>query len=265
MTRQAPSSTPPTPTKDASQRQRSELLQPLSPSRSLTEEVTDRLAEQIMSGTLPAGAKLPSEQEMMVGMGVSRTVVREAVAALRARGLVITRHGVGAFVDLDTSRRPYVIDPDGLGSLNSVIEVLELRMAVESEAAAIASERATGAQIKAIREAQRVLGRAIANGERAVKEDFAFHLAIAAATQNNRFVEFLEFLGRLIIPRQSIRSVDAGADGLRKYLSRIEKEHDAIVQAISAHAPKKARDAMRKHLLNSRERYRELASSNSAG
>jgi GntR family transcriptional repressor for pyruvate dehydrogenase complex len=153
-----------------------------------------------------------------------------------------------------------VIDPDGLGSLSSVLEVLELRMAVESEAAAIASERATAIQIKAIREAQQVLGRAIANGERAVKEDFAFHLAIAAATQNNRFVEFLEFLGRLIIPRQSIRAIDGSAEGLRKYLSRIEKEHDAILQAIGAHAPKKAREAMRRHLLNSRERYRELAS-----
>jgi GntR family transcriptional repressor for pyruvate dehydrogenase complex len=255
MTRQAPSSTP---AKDASQRQRSKLLAPLGPSRSLSEEVTDRLAEQIISGELAAGAKLPSEQEMMTGMGVSRTVVREAVAALRARGLVITRHGVGAFVDLDTSRRPYVIDPEGLGSLNSVLEVLELRMAVESEAAAIASERATAVQIKAIREAQRVLGRAIANGERAVKEDFAFHLAIAAATQNHRFVEFLEFLGRLIIPRQSIRSSDGSPEGLRKYLSRIETEHEAIFDAIAAHAPKKARDAMRRHLLNSRERYREL-------
>src|ERR1700734_1602775 len=126
---------------DNAQRQRERLLRPLDAPKSLSSEVIDRLAEQIMSGKLPVGAKLPSEQEMMTGMGVSRTVVREAVAALRARGLVITRHGVGAFVDLDTSRRPYVIDPDGLGSLNSVIEVLELRMAVESEAAAIASER----------------------------------------------------------------------------------------------------------------------------
>jgi len=63
----------------------------------------------------------------------------------------------------------------------------------ETEAAAIASERATNIQIKAIREAQRVFSRAISSGERAIKEDFAFHQAIALATQNNRFVEFLEF------------------------------------------------------------------------
>ena len=189
--------------------------------------------------------------------------VREAVAALRARGLVITRQGAGAFVDRDTSRQPYVIDPDGLGSLDSVLDILELRMAVESEAAAIASERATNVQIKAIREAQRVFSRAISSGERAIKEDFAFHQAIALATQNNRFVEFLEFLGRLIILRQSIRSFEGSPDGPRKYLGRIEKEHEAIFHAIGAHSPRKAREAMRGHLLKSRERYRELASKKS--
>ena len=188
---------------------------------------------------------------MMRGMGVSRTVVREAVAALRARGLVITRQGAGAFVDRDSSRQPYVINPGGLGSLNSVLDILELRMAVESEAAAIASERATGIQIKAIRDAQRVFGRAISGGERAIKEDFAFHQAIALATHNCRFVEFLDFLGRLIIPRQSIRSFEGDPDGLRKYLALIEKEHEAILQAIVAHSPKRAREAMRGHLLKS--------------
>lgn len=248
---------------NVAQRQRSQLLRPLGLPKSLSAEVVDRLAEQIMSGKLPAGAKLPSEQEMMRGMGVSRTVVREAVAALRARGLVITRQGAGAFVDRDTSRQPYVIDADGLGSLDSVLDVLELRMAVESEAAAIASERATPIQIRAIREAQRVFNRAISAGERAIKEDFAFHQAIALATQNHRFVGFLDFLGRLIIPRQSIRSFEGSPDSLRKYLGRIEKEHDAILHAIAAHSPKKAREAMRGHLVKSRERYRELASKKS--
>jgi GntR family transcriptional regulator, transcriptional repressor for pyruvate dehydrogenase complex len=248
---------------DAALRQRSKLLRPLEAPRSLSAEVVDRLAEQITSGKLPAGAKLPSEQEMMRGMGVSRTVVREAVAALRARGLVITRQGAGAFVDRDTSRQPYVIDPDGLGSLDSVLDILELRMAVESEAAAIASERATNKQIKAIKEAQRVFSRAISSGERAIKEDFAFHQAIALATQNNRFGEFLEFLGRLIIPRQSIRSFEGNPNGPRQYLARIEKEHEAVFHAISARSPSKAREAMRGHLLKSRERYRELASKKS--
>jgi GntR family transcriptional regulator, transcriptional repressor for pyruvate dehydrogenase complex len=78
-------------------------------------------------------------------------------------------------------------------------------------------------------------------------------------------VAFLEFLGRLIIPQQSIRTIDGSADGPRKYLRWIEKEHEAILQAIPARAPKKARRAMRRHLLNSRERYRELASTKPVG
>jgi GntR family transcriptional regulator, transcriptional repressor for pyruvate dehydrogenase complex len=152
MTRQHQSSSA---SSDAARRQREGLLRPLGAPKTLSSEVVDRLAEQIMSGKLPVGAKLPSEQEMMKGMGVSRTVVREAVAALRARGLVVTRQGAGAFVDRNAGRQPYAIDPEGLGSLDSVLDILELRMAVESEAAAIASERATAPQIKAIGEALR--------------------------------------------------------------------------------------------------------------
>ena len=69
----------------------------------------------------------------MARMGVSRTVVREAVAALRAEGLVITRQGAGAFVAADAGRMPFRIDPDGLGSIGDVLEVMELRLAIEVE------------------------------------------------------------------------------------------------------------------------------------
>src|ERR1700753_732740 len=124
MTRQPQSSS------EAKLRQREGLLRPLEAPKSLSSAVVERLAEQIMSGKLPLGAKLPSEQEMMKGMGVSRTVVREAVAALRARGLVVTRQGAGAFVDRDTGRQPYAIDPDGLGSLGRVLDIFELRLGV---------------------------------------------------------------------------------------------------------------------------------------
>ena len=235
------------------------LLRPLDPVRRRTEEVVARVAAQITEGHLPAGARLPTEQAMMAAMGVSRTVVREAISALRARGLVMTRQGAGAFVNAEIGRQPYAIDPDGLGSLSSVIEILELRTAVEVEAAAIASERATAAQVKAIAKALSIFSRAIETGEPAVKEDFDFHFAIAIATQNSRFVGFLEFLGGLIIPRQSIRTFDGDAAQMRRYLGNVEKEHQAIFDAISARAPRKARDAMRRHLVNGKERYRQLA------
>lgn len=233
------------------------LLRPLSRVRSRSDEIAERLAEQIVGGRLAPGAKLPSEQEMMQAMGVSRTVVREAVAALRARGLVTTRQGAGAFVSNDPQHQSYMIDPEGLGSLSSVIEVMELRMAVEAEAAAIAAERATAAQLKTIRQAQRLFSKAAARGERGVNEDFAFHDAIAVATQNSRFIEFLHFLGRLIIPRQSVRTFE-DTDALRAYMQKIEREHLAILDAIGARAPNKARELMRRHLLNGRDRYRQL-------
>src|SRR4051794_14430672 len=179
------------------------LLSPLKPARRRTEEVVERIAAQIASGGLSVGAKLPTEQAMMAAMGVSRTVVREAISALRARGLVTTRQGAGAFVNSE-SQQPYAIDPDGLGSLASVIEILELRTAVEMETAAIASERATAAQLKAIAKALSTFSHAIETGEPAVKEDFDFHFAIAIATNNSRIVRVLEHLVCLMLPLQSI-------------------------------------------------------------
>ncbi|QUS41636.1 FadR family transcriptional regulator [Tardiphaga alba] len=235
------------------------LLRPLNPIRRRTEEVVERIAAQIADGDLRAGARLPTEQAMMTAMGVSRTVVREAISALRAQGLVTTRQGAGAFVNNEPGQQPYAIDPEGLGSLGSVIEILELRTAVEIEAAAIASERATAAQIKAIAKAAHIFRRAIASGDRAIKEDFDFHFAIAVGTRNSRFVGFLEFLGGVIIPRQTIRTFDGKEDLQTRYLQSIEREHQMIVDAISERSPRKAREAMRRHLVNGKARYKQLA------
>ena len=108
------------------------LLAPLAPARRLTEDLVQRLRQQILSGALAPGAKLPTEQQLVASLGVSRTVVREAVAALRADGLVLTRQGVGAFVAEQNNNRPFRIDPDQLDSLQRVLDVMELRIAVET-------------------------------------------------------------------------------------------------------------------------------------
>ncbi|MGH6793323.1 MAG: FadR/GntR family transcriptional regulator, partial [Methyloceanibacter sp.] len=89
-----------------------------------------------------------------------------------------------------------------------------------------------------------------------VIEDFAFHRAVAEATGNPQFSRFLEFLGRYIIPRQSVRTE---APSLRGYLETIQAEHRAILGAIRDGSISHARRAMRRHLLRSRERYRRLA------
>ena len=86
------------------------VTQPLPAPRSLTGELVARLTDDITSGKIPPGSQLPTEQELIAATGVSRTVVREAVAALRADGLVVTRQGVGAFVP-ENARRPVTDAP----------------------------------------------------------------------------------------------------------------------------------------------------------
>lgn len=235
------------------------ILRPLGPPRNRTGEVVDRLAAEIGSGRLAPGARLPTEQELTAALGVSRTVVREAVAALRAEGLVETRQGVGAFVVRDVQRRPFRIDPDGLRSIEEVVQVMELRTGVEVEAAGLAAERADAKARDRIEEAHAGIEVAIGRGEAAIDEDFAFHQAIAAATNNPHFSRFLEFLGRFLIPRQSVRVGQQTGDDLRSYLQRIQAEHTAIAAAIRAGDAPTARRAMRRHLQGSRQRYQRLA------
>jgi GntR family transcriptional regulator, transcriptional repressor for pyruvate dehydrogenase complex len=234
-------------------------FQPIKPARKLSAEVVERIAAEISSGRYPPGTKLPTEQELIAAFDVSRTVVREAVSALRARGLVTTRQGSGAYVSSASEKSPYVIDDEGLGSIAKVIEVMELRMAVEVEAAAIASRRAGRNAIAAIEEALDVFRGAVARGERGIAEDFAFHRAIAAATGNARFVDFLQFMGRILIPRQSIRMFGGDPALQRGYLRRIEGEHLQISTAIKQRNARLAHDSMRAHLSKSIRRYRKLA------
>jgi GntR family transcriptional repressor for pyruvate dehydrogenase complex len=228
------------------------------PPRGLTREVVDRIAADIRQGRLEPGARLPTEQEMIASMGVSRTVVREAIAALRAQGLVTTRQGVGAFVADGALRPPFRLETEGLRSIAEVIQVMELRMGLEVEAAGLAAERARPEHIEAIAAALEGIDRAIARDELGVSEDFVFHRGIAEATGNPQFPRFLEFLGRYIIPRQSVRTE---APSLRGYLATIQTEHRAIFGAIRDGAVGSARRAMRRHLLRSRDRYRRLAAS----
>ncbi|HEY4921024.1 MAG TPA: FadR/GntR family transcriptional regulator [Xanthobacteraceae bacterium] len=230
-------------------------LPPLAP-RSLAHALVERLSGEILSGRLAPGAQLPTEQGLIAASGVSRTVVREAIAALRAEGLVVTRQGAGAFV-AEGSRRPFRIDPAGLGSLAEVLAVMELRTGIEVEAAGLAAERAGAADLRAIAAAYAAIERAIARGEPGIDEDFAFHRRIAAATRNPQFVGFLEYLGRFIIPRQTIRVAGAASDRVA-YLRTFQKEHLAIVKALRARSVAKARAAMRSHLMNSRKRYQRL-------
>jgi GntR family transcriptional repressor for pyruvate dehydrogenase complex len=233
-------------------------FRPLASPQKLTSTLIEHLRHEIESGRLAAGARLPTEQEMTAAFGVSRTVIREAVAALRSEGLVVTRQGVGAFVS-HGSPRPFRINPDDLLSLRDAVKVMELRKGVEVEAAGLAAERRDAAQMATIAAAWDELEAAVARGEAGVDADFAFHYAIAEATGNQYFTQLLRFLGRLIIPRQSVRLAEHDASRQTAYLRRVQAEHAAIVAAIREQNPTAARRAMTRHLGNSLARYRRLS------
>jgi GntR family transcriptional repressor for pyruvate dehydrogenase complex len=230
----------------------------------LAERVMARLSADIRGGRLAPGTRLPTEQMLTAELGVSRTVVREAVAALRADGLIVTRRGSGAYV-ADPSAGPFRIVPPRAASLSDILNVMELRLAVEVQAAGLAAERVTRRQLGSIRAAWRAIDDALQRGEGAVAEDFAFHRAIAEATGNDQFPRFLAYLGSHVIPRQSVRlDMDTPAER-RLYLVRIQAEHARIVTAISDKDPTAARRAMRDHLTRSLDRYRTLAGGNRNG
>lgn len=228
--------------------------------RNLTQETTEALRAKIAAGPMKAGDRLPTEKELEAEFGVSRTVIREAVAVLKADGLVEPRRGAGIFVrDPEGSRRKSFMTfvP---GDVHEALDLLELRMAVEIEAAGLAATRRSLSQDARIRECQALFEREIDAGASAVDRDAAFHLAIANGTNNSLFTSFLESLGRNAIPRSALSEEDRARLIDRTYLERVNKEHRAIVDAISAGDADGARVAMRDHLSGSITRYRKSLS-----
>src|SRR6186713_381515 len=139
-------------------------IRPVAAERKLSRGLFEQLAEQIKSGRLAPGARLPTEHALTRAARVSRTVVREAVAALRAEGLVITRQGVGAFVSAEPTRAPFRIEPERMQSLGDILSVMELRLGVEIESAGLAAERASKVQLRNILNALNAMEEASAAG-----------------------------------------------------------------------------------------------------
>jgi DNA-binding FadR family transcriptional regulator len=203
--------------------------------------------------------KLPPEGAIMEEFGVSRTVVREAISRLQAAGVLATRHGVGTFVVGHGDAASYRIDAERIGTLQDVIAVLELRIAVETESAALAAQRRTPENLAALRAALEAFRSAVEAGRDAVGPDFQFHLEIARATHNSHFEQLMSTLGGSMIPRARLESAEPITPERRDYLQRVNAEHDSIVTAIAQQDAEGARAAMRTHLANSRERRRRSA------
>ena len=224
--------------------------------RPLALDLVDAISARIADARLGPGAQLPTEAALMDEFGVSRTVVREALSKLQASGLVDTRHGIGTFVREGGTRSLGFTGAGQAAALLDVVAVLELRLGLEGEAAALAAVRRSRAQLTAMRRAQDALIAAIAADGDTVTPDRRLHQEIAAATCNAHFVELLNALGAALIPRARIDTPALARSGRREYLGMVHTEHDSIVNAIANRDPEAARAAMRTHLSNSRDRLR---------
>lgn len=227
--------------------------------RTLALELVESLGDRIRDGRIATGDKLPTEAAIMEEFGVSRTVVREALSKLQAAGLVETRHGIGTFAVGLGDSAAFRIAPEQLATLHDVIAVLELRIGMETEAAALAAMRRTERNLAEMRSALDAFSAALAEGRDAVGPDFQFHLEVARATQNPHFAELMGTLGAMIIPRARLAPGPTAGDAQRSYLQRANAEHENIYDAIANQDPEAARAAMRTHLANSRERRRRAA------
>ncbi len=221
----------------------------------LADRVVAELRQQLIAGALAPGQKLPTESRLTETYGVSRTVVREAIAALAADGLVEPRQGAGVFVVEQPASAFSLISAEVGNKISHALNVLEVRMGIEIESAGLAAQRRNSAQEARIYEAyaefDRQLGARLATG----KSDFAIHRAIAAATNNPFYVEVLDALGSRTIPCDvaSPWGTDSVLDFA--YQKGLQEEHLKVMRAISARDPDAARQAMRDHLAASQERY----------
>jgi DNA-binding FadR family transcriptional regulator len=221
----------------------------------LVSRVIADLRQSIASGKFAPGARLPTEARLSESFGVSRTVVREAIAVLRADQLVDARQGSGVYVLKPIAPpEPEHFDKERVAS---VLEVLEIRTPLEIEAAGLAALRRSPSQEEFIFDCHARVFACIEAGKPIREADFALHLAIAEATNNPQFASFLRSRGVTAIPQAEIVT-DAQHDRQIAYYRQLYQEHEKIVIAISNGDEDAAREAMRAHLKGSQIRHREL-------
>jgi GntR family transcriptional regulator, transcriptional repressor for pyruvate dehydrogenase complex len=223
-------------------------------SRALTTEtLADRLAArlvaQIQAGKLLPADRLPTEAQLAAEHGVSRSVVRESVHRLKSLGLVTSRQGSGVFVAKPKSGKALEFDAAVLDSTAAVVQVAEVRRALEIEMASLAAARATRVQVATLKRSLLAIDAATAEGRDGVAEDLAFHRAIADATGNPQFSLLLAFLEQYL--RQGMQISRGAPQRLIELMDVVRQEHHSIVQAIAAHDVPAARKAAAAHLLKS--------------
>ncbi|MGK7862626.1 FadR/GntR family transcriptional regulator [Falsiroseomonas sp. E2-1-a4] len=223
----------------------------------LTDRVADAIIRQIAEEKMRPGDRLPTIVEMCEFYGVSLTVVREALARLRSEGVVETRQGSGAYVAAAGHVKPFRIVDRGAGDERRVIDVLEMRLGIESEAAALASRRATPTQLQKLHQAFAELEQAVAVGTEAHQQDLNFHRVMVEAANNSVYADFAHFLQQHL---EASIGISHARSRLRGVLGTVVQEHAAILDAIAARNPTRARNAARQHLQAGIERLLAILS-----
>ena len=220
------------------------------------------LIEAITTGELEAGEPLPREEDLAERFDVSRGVTREAIRALEERGLVTVKHGRGATVN---PREDWdLLDPEVLAGLlagphanEALDESIECRLIVETEAAALAAERASEEDRGALAMALDSMSEAARRAQRSERAErnfreaeLSFDRALARAARNPALVRVAEPIQRAFETARPPGFWD------RRQLERGLAERERILRAVERHEPEAARDAMREHLVSEAEELR---------
>jgi GntR family transcriptional repressor for pyruvate dehydrogenase complex len=210
----------------------------------LYEQIVQQIEESIVSGTLKPGDQLPAERELAQRFGVSRTAVREAVKALREKGLVEAYSGRGTFITDGTSQavRQSLDLMVKIGQAEGSGHLAEVRAILEPEIAALAATRIQDAELTTMREAVGTMDRAGQDPDAYIEADLDFHLALAEAADNPLILSLLDsIVGLLREQRLRIFRVPGGPE-------RGQFHHKKILDAVERRDANAARQAMRDHL-----------------
>jgi len=214
--------------------------------RRLAEGVVEELVGRIRRGEFPPGARLPSERSLVETLGVSRAVIREALVYMQQAGIVHTRQGAGSFVSAGLGV------PDAGEAAAELQDLFELRMAVETEAAALAALRSTDGDRQRMAAALERFDAAAAHARLGVEADFDFHHAVVQASHNRYFVHALAGLTEALLRSVFLSRIRSIAVEGRSRM--VQREHRAVFERIMAGDADGARAAMRRHLEAARQR-----------
>ncbi len=217
----------------------------------LTDQVYELLLLEIARGAYVIGERLPSEPQLCTEFGVSRPVIREALARLRADDIVRSRRGSGTYVVREPSHDFAALAPSG--ALAEIQRANEFRIGMETEAAALAAIRRNADDLKAMEAANGAVAAALEADEVGAEADLDFHRAVALATRNHLFVQGIQMLSAPILTSITVAR-RLKQIGNRDRLNEVLAEHEEVLAAIRVQDAETARKAMHAHMTKSRDR-----------